>query len=368
MKHTKILALTCAVLFIACQRETVRIEGNIDNLSDGDIYMSLLDTNFRLVRVDTAKVVDGHFVFDKKVSLPMAECIVLSNGKRVEFPIFAGNDEVTIQGDVDKPDDLEMSGSTYFDVIHHFGKNMPESERFKRLQREYEMTTGNVDRQNVIREEMESIQQEQVAYIKKMIQNNATNPVGPFLLSNTLRYFDFDEVEELVETFVATMPDYKYVRVLRRFVEMSRGEHEANKLVEVGRVAPDFELMNDKGDYIKLSSLRGKVVLLDFWASSVELCRKNNASLRDTYDKFADKNFEIVSVCIDMSKNNWLGAIKEDGLRGTLLIDNDNLVREIYCVRRFPCSFLLDEDGRIVSRDSDPKRIFSNLNSIFGNK
>lgn len=365
MNKTLLCAATAAAVLASCQRNTLKIEAQLDNLPDGKVYLSVYDSVFNIKAIDTTRALEGHFVFDGKQKVDLAECLILSNDKGMMFPIFAGNDDISITGDIEKMEQIKVEGSEYFDAVRRFGEEMPETQRLSQLQREFQSTAGDIDRRQAIKEEIEQIQTEQLAYVKKKIFDMRRTPVGPFLLANFMKYYSFDEMDNMVDTFKVYLPEYKYVRTLSAIVESSRAEHEALQMVEIGRVAPDFTLTDINGQTVTLSQLRGKTVLLDFWASWCLPCRRNNETLRQVYNKFADKNIEIVGVSIDDKADDWREAVSEDKLPGIQLLDADKLVSSIYCVHRIPSSYLIDEQGVIVSKDVDIQNIFENL---FGNK
>ena len=82
----------------------------------------------------------------------------------------------------------------------------------------------------------------------------------------------------------------------------------------VGAIAPDIKLLTPEGDSLALSSLRGKVVLIDFWASWCGPCRKENPHVVSIYEKYKDKGFEIYGVSLDKNMKQWQAAIAKDGL------------------------------------------------------
>lgn len=125
--------------------------------------------------------------------------------------------------------------------------------------------------------------------------------------------------------------------------------------VAVGAIAPDLEFPDPDGKMRKLSDLRGKVVLLDFWASWCGPCRRENPNVTNIYSKYHDKGFEVFSVSLDSDAASWKRAIEADKLVWPNHVSDlkkwQSQAAAIYGVRSIPSTFLLDKEGRIVQRD-----------------
>ena len=125
--------------------------------------------------------------------------------------------------------------------------------------------------------------------------------------------------------------------------------------VAIGAIAPDLEYPDPDGKMRKLSDLRGKVVLLDFWASWCGPCRRENPNVTKIYAQYHDKGFEVFSVSLDSDAASWKRAIETDKLVWPNHVSDlkkwQSQAAATYGVRSIPSTFLLDKDGRIVQRD-----------------
>jgi len=130
--------------------------------------------------------------------------------------------------------------------------------------------------------------------------------------------------------------------------------------LNIGNKAPELKYKNPNGEMIALSSLKGQMVLIDFWASWCMPCRMENPNLVQTYKEFKDKKFKngkgftIYGVSLDRFKNNWENAIKQDSLVWDNHVSDlkfwSSEAAQIYQVHSIPTNFLIDGDGIIIAK------------------
>ena len=140
-----------------------------------------------------------------------------------------------------------------------------------------------------------------------------------------------------------------------------------NAQVKVDQIAPEISLPGVNDSPVKLSSFKGKVVLIDFWASWCGPCRASIPSVIKLYDKYKAKGFEVFGVSIDSKKKDWLKAIAQDKITYPQVNDKAgwySKTTEVYGVNAIPNTFLLDKTGKIVAIDLEGEQLENKLKML----
>ena len=176
---------------------------------------------------------------------------------------------------------------------------------------------------------------------------NADSYVAAYILAGKLYEYDYEKLVEkfntLGENAKATEPGKT---IADRIQKLSA--------VAVGQVAPDFTLNTPDGKPLSMHSIKGKVKVIDFWASWCGPCRGENPNVVKMYEKFHPKGLEILSVSLDEDKDAWLKAIEDDKLTWNHVSDLkgwQNAAAQLYCVNGIPHLVVLDENNVIVAKD-----------------
>jgi thiol-disulfide isomerase/thioredoxin len=143
--------------------------------------------------------------------------------------------------------------------------------------------------------------------------------------------------------------------------------------------APDFIKNDMNGNPFKLSSLKGKYVLVDFWGSWCGPCRASHPHLKQVYNKYKDKGFEILGIAsekvndLNTAKESWKKAVETDGITWMQVINNDNKgaqhdVTRLYGIEGYPTKLLLDKEGKILAKwlGNESEELDNKLKEIFG--
>lgn len=285
----------------------------------------------------------------------------------VDVILYKSGLEVNVDGDKQNGFS-EILGSPeveMFKTIRGIRSHFNASPEFAKLGDEFNAAVKSND-QALIRD-LQAKYQELVKApndsIAEVILNNAPS-VGAieFLSKNEL---DPDQYFPVYEKVASSLQgEWANYQIGKDFIEMVK----RMKAVAIGSVAPEISLPNPVGEIVKLSSLRGKYVLVDFWAKWCGPCRQENPNVVRVYNKYKDNGFEVFGVSLDRNKQDWVGAIEEDGLQWTQVSDlkyfNSEAARD-YNINAIPFSFLLDPKGVIIAKNLRGKELESKLEEIF---
>jgi peroxiredoxin len=211
----------------------------------------------------------------------------------------------------------------------------------------------------------------------KALQTDYHSALKNFILANPDSYLslltlaslggptpDPNEIEPLLNGLSKELRETETARALRNGLE-------SLKTTAIGAMAPDFEQADTLGHPVRLSSFRGKYVLLDFWASWCAPCRQENPNIVKVYNKFKNKNFTIIGISLDRQGGTfaWLNAIRKDHLTWTQLSDLkfwNNAVAQLYFVQSIPKNFLIDPTGKIIAQDLRGDDLETKLEEVLG--
>ena len=197
--------------------------------------------------------------------------------------------------------------------------------------------------------------------LDSLLAAHPASPVAAYFVVKDFAYkLDLEGMKSVRAKLDASLNGTEYVNQIESMI--ARMEK-----VQVGSVAPDFTLPDVDGNPVSLSSFRGKYVLVDFWAAWCPDCRKENPNIVAAWEKYKDKNFAVLGVSLDRTREQWLAAIEKDKLAWTQVSDLKYWNSEaavLYCIRWIPMSFLIDPEGKIVAIGLEGEELHNKLEEL----
>jgi thiol-disulfide isomerase/thioredoxin len=198
--------------------------------------------------------------------------------------------------------------------------------------------------------------------IRQFAQTHPESPANLYYLNRLDVDKDLPTFIKVDDALYRQYPENSYVKELNYTVDSKR-------YVQPGMPAPDISLPDPDGRITTLSSLKGHIVLVDFWASWCGPCRKENPNVVRMYRKYHDKGFEVYGVSLDTDRNRWLQTIKNDSLLWTQVSDLkkwNSEAAKTYAVRAIPFSVLVDREGSIIATNLRGPDLANKLQELFG--
>ena len=376
-KQTLFVTLTAAAVLCGCQSSKVKISGRFVGNDARSIHLEQVSPQAQTI-VDSAVLdADGGYRFLlRSVDRTPSLYNVIYNGERIPL-LLAGGDRVTLGSvgsvirnyTVEGSSESEILGGFYRDfvagaqqldriAVRFAREDLSEAER-KQLAEEYAREYYRIRREQLrfIIENKSSL-----AAVYALYQRL---PGDTYLFNGDSDVVYFREVAQAVGE---RYPESPYLASLRgEIARMDAGINLASQISETG--FPDLELADIFGKKIRLSSLAGKVVLLDFWSAELGNSNVFNAELKEVYGKFAGAAtpFEVYQVAIDTSKALWITAVQEQQLPWISVSDlrgNASNALTLYNVQKLPANFLIDKEGNIVAKNLYGKSLEEKLAAL----
>lgn len=213
---------------------------------------------------------------------------------------------------------------------------------FKQLQVQPDFESRKAE----IEQQYNQVNEQKLSFLRDILSKNASSPATLLFIDKLDIDEDMSVYQMVADEVSSKYPGFKLARDLKQRVEVE-------KKLAVGMLAPEIELPGPDGTIFKLSELRGKVVLIDFWAAWCGPCRRENPAVVKMYNRFKDSGFDILGVSLDRDRDAWLAAIEKDGLVWHQVSDLKFWQSEAaaaYGVKSIPHTVLIDRDGKIIAR------------------
>jgi peroxiredoxin len=360
------ILLAVLVSVISCNTKKTdgyTINGTITGSDSGWVLLKKREEG-KMITADSVQVKEGKFAFIGKVDLPEVFYLKLAN-KDGAFPFFIENGTLTMKVYADSLDKSSVTGSLSQDAFVAYQKDEAVYNlKMEALYGDYMKAkeTHDTIAEKVAETAYDSIQKAQSEFTKGYILKNGKSVVAAYLAISNAYAYTLEDLKAINKAMDPSIANSAYVK------KLAERETILAK-VEVGQPAPEFTMNDSTGKPVSLSSFKGKVILVDFWASWCGPCRAENPNVVAAYKKFNSKGFTVLGVSLDTDKAKWQDAVAKDGLTWTHvsdLIGWDNAAAKQYGVMSIPANFLIDKEGKIIGSSLRGEDLVKKLEEVVG--
>ena len=360
-----ITATACIVLAVSgCQSpattnagktvpdSTYTLIGKIQGLDSGRVYLTHRQGEER--RTDSTLLKNGAFVFSGKAPIPEFCNLTIrpATGKEGAFGFFLQNGALDLSGQKDSLTDatVKITGAPAEDEFHQYlEKDKFFDSSFEKLGQAYEAAEARKDTRTTdsIKITAKQVGEQHLLAVKEYALKHPASYISAFEVYSNFSYNpDAAQLDSIYTGLDSSIRVSYFGTKIHETLEYA-------KKTAVGQPAPVFTLNDTHDKSVSLSSFKGKITLVDFWASWCGPCRGENPAVVRAYKKYHPKGFTILGVSLDEQKDKWVEAIKKDKLDWTQVSDLKgwkSSAAAMYGIKGIPMNYLLDKNGVIVAK------------------
>ena len=389
MKRISFFLVLLGTILLGCSNQTPDgfiVKGKIKNADDKQLYLSKIEAQ-KLVDVDSTIVKNGKFKLNGKYDEPNFYLVRFDNQNYIYLIVDSTDKEITVDADFnDLLHTYTIEGSPQSkllqQIVLHNANSIQRVDTLSQIYQQNQKSPKIDSIKAILDKRYQGIYADERSFLESFIAKNSGNFAGLMALYQQLgpRNYVFNpqndmKFYEMVDNGLnKAYPHSTHAKQLHSSVLQIKAQQQQQQQqqsgVHIGSEAPEIAYPNPEGNIQKLSSLKGKYVLVDFWASWCRPCRAENPNVVANYKKYHDKGFEVFQVSLDKSKNAWIKAIKDDGLGEWYHVSDlqqwNSAPAKLYGVRAIPSNFLLDKNGKVIAKNLRGQALSAKLKEIFG--
>ena len=330
------------------------------NSNNEEITIEKVKSDYSIELIKSDFLDNDNYKIDLLVNEPTLYRLNILGKNSIDFVLENNDVNISIDGN-----DISVIGSVGTDNLTIIKKyiNDYQDERYE-LNRSFIQASRDDNKLEIlkIRNQSEQLENNFTKNFKKLIWN-MDNSIASFFVADYLKIDDhFNFWDSLILKYEKDLGYTSYYKALNE-------KFNRIKVLSIGQYAPEISLNDPDENQLTLSSLRGKYVLLDFWAAWCRPCRVENPNIVKMYNKYKNYGFEVFQVSLDRDKSTWINAINKDGLNELNHVSDLKFWKSdaaiTYNIKSIPASFFIDPDGKIIAKNLRGPRLEKKLSEIF---
>ncbi len=357
-----LITILCFSYQSKAQDSTFVINGDFEKIKSGTVFLNIYKESQTFK--DSAFIEEGKFQFTGTVTSPYFASLTMPERKNDYFTFYVEPTTMQVSGRGDSLGLLSIKGSSVNDDDKLLkGRMKPISKWEEANSKLYEVAYK--EKNHKIIDSLDQVDYDILAAKRKVVaafvkENPKSMRAAMAILEN---YGYYAEATDVAPLYLSLDPEIKNSLKGKEIKKMI----DTYSKVAVGKDAPEIIQFTPDSAKLSLSSLKGKFVLIDFWASWCGPCRRENPNVVAAYNQFKDKGFTILGVSYDTKKDRWLKAIADDHLAWSQVSDLQgwqNATSDDYGIKAIPSNVLIDKDGVIVAKNIFGDKLITKLNEI----
>ncbi len=344
MRKLLLSIVAASMTLAACNAQSgYKVTGTVEGMPDSKAIIATVNGS-SLDTLAKADVKNGSFEFTGNVSEPTGAYIMVI-GQRGAIPFMLENANITVNAG---QAGLTVTGSEGQKIYDQFmAINTTTQQEAMKLQQEYQAANGDQAKMQAVQEAYAKLMTDAQAKETELIKANPDSYVSTFVIVSGMGQMEYEQLKE------------RYNLLGEKAKASAQGKAIAAQIAKlestaIGQIAPNFTITTPEGESISLYDIKGKVKLIDFWASWCGPCRGENPHVVEIYKEYHPKGLEIFGVSLDNNKEAWVKAIADDGLvwkHGSDLKGWQSAPAQLYSVSGIPHTVLLDENNKIIAKN-----------------